>query len=95
MELPESIINKIMLYNSHKTADVMRLFNRLYEEKLDMMGANKPLADYDEEDIHYYWDMQESLPTRCKYVKTFNWLLKNWCPRCKSSLCYLRTKKCL
>jgi hypothetical protein len=78
MVLPEVIFNKIMLYNSHPSADIIRVFNKSYNNYLHNRKADVPIYEYDEEDIHEYLTIQETTKHRAKYVKDFNWKLKFW-----------------
>ena len=41
MDIPKHIIDKIMLYNSHPTADIMREVIIKYHEVIAMRGKNK------------------------------------------------------
>ena len=75
--LPEEIFNNIMLYNSHKTADMMRVFNKCYNEYLHNRGADVPYWEYEEEDYWEYLEIQETTKNKTQYVKDFNWLVNN------------------
>ena len=49
MSIPKHLIDKIMLYNSHPTADIMRDLILKYEEVIVMRGKNTkccPLSFY-------------------------------------------------
>ena len=41
MNLPKSVINKIMLYSSHPTADIMRAVIIKYKEVMIMRSKNE------------------------------------------------------
>ena len=41
MNLPKTVINKIMLYNSHPTADIMRAVIIEYKEVMIMKSKNE------------------------------------------------------